>query len=204
MKPLDLVGQKFGKLTVIEKAGSNGVNTLFKCQCDCGNIKTIVGVDIKKGHYVSCGCVHPRLKTKMYREHPLYDVWKGMKARCYDKKHRSYSLYGAIGVTVCEEWRTNFLPFYEWAISNGWSNGLQIDKDIIPKKLSIAPILYSPTMCCWVTSSDNNRNRKNTKLTIELVLEIRASNLSINELAVKYNVHKSHISKIKRNVKWKT
>lgn len=140
-----------------------------------------------------------RVKTKMYRDHPLYDVWKGMKARCNNKNHKSYSRYGGKGVRVCEEWELEFISFYNWALSNGYEPGMQIDKDIKGNGL-----LYSPDTCCWVTQRVNCQTRSNVKLNNEIANEIRKSNLKNTELSKVYGVHPATIGKIKNNKKWAT
>lgn len=78
-----------------------------------------------------------------------------MMQRCYYKKNNSYKNYGAKGVTVCKEWREDIKSFYNWAINNGWKEGLQLDKDIKGDGL-----LYSPDTCCFVTHEENNRRKK--------------------------------------------
>lgn len=50
-----LIGQKFSKLTVIEEGISRHGHTTWKCQCDCGNIKIVVGSHLKAGYIKSCG-----------------------------------------------------------------------------------------------------------------------------------------------------
>lgn len=203
MKRLDLVGKRFGKLLVVSNiVESKNGKSLINCLCDCGTTKVLEAMAVKRGHYKSCGCNQFPTTTKQYREHPLYDVWKGMKARCRDKNNISYKNYGAKGVTVCEEWKINFKSFYDWAMTNGWTNGMQIDKDIIPKKLGIPSILYSPEMCSVVTAKENKRASPSTKLTEVQVLSIRASKISHRRLANIYGVGSTTIGKIKNNQIW--
>ncbi len=202
MRKLDLLGQRFGMLTVIENVGSDGVKTLVKCLCDCGVEKVYIACDVKRGQYKSCGCNQFPRTTKLYRGHPLYDVWKGMKARCRDKKNISYIRYGAKGVKVCDEWANNFFAFYNWAIENGWKQGMQIDKDIKAKKLGVPAIVYSPEMCSVVTRTQNVRVSRQTKLNINKVQEIRKSSISNRLIAEKYGLHISTIQRIKSNKSW--
>lgn len=204
MTPLNLVGQKFGKLSVIDNAGTNGRSTLFLCLCDCGTKKVLVGAELKRGKLKSCGCSMGKpITTKLYREHPLYDVWKGMKARCRYKKHRGYPDYGGKGVRVCEEWMKDFLPFYNWAVANGWQKGLQIDKDIKAKELGVEPLLYSPERCQFVTPTINCRGKDNIKLNMDIANEIRVSSLRRVDLSKKYNINVSTVDRIKQNKIWK-
>jgi len=92
--------------------------------------------------------------------HPLYKIYIGIKTRCYRKKSVSWHLYGGAGVVMCDEWKSSFVPFYDWAIKNGWQKGLEIDKDkLSPTKPGK---IYSPEYCCFLTKSENNNNRSNT------------------------------------------
>lgn len=140
-----------------------------------------------------------RLRTKMYRDHPLYDVWKGMKARCNGKNHKSYHIYGGKGVKVCDEWEKDFISFYNWSLANGYKEGLQIDKDINGDGL-----LYSPATCCWVTRAKNNQHRSVGKLNKDKVNEIRTSSLRRIDLSKKYGVNTSTIDRIKQFKTWKS
>lgn len=195
-----LVGQRFGKWDVLSEVTPSTGIVKYVCKCDCGRVKIITGLDLvrKRKPTRSCGCVSPLLKTKMYREHPLYDVWKGMKARCYGKNSSSYKIYGLRGVRVCDEWRLDFKTFYDWCIKNGWEKGLQLDKDIKGNGL-----LYSPETCCFVSTAENCQNRRNNKLTQEKVVEIRNSKIGPTLLSQKYGVNQSTIHRIKNQITWK-
>lgn len=202
-KRLDLVGLRFGMLLVIEKMPSDKVMTRFLCVCDCGNDKVAVGYELKRGKLKSCGCSQGKTPTtKQYRDHPLYDIWKGMKARCNGKNHSSRRNYLDKGVRVCELWENNFISFYNWSLQNGWREGLQLDKDIKSSQLGVIPV-YSPETCSWVTAAENSQNRGNVKLTKEIAADIRNSSLRRVELALKYNINKSTVDRIKANKIWK-
>ena len=101
----------------------------------------------------------------------LYIVWEGIKDRCYNTKDRAYKDYGGRGITVCDEWRNNFVAFREWAYANGYveerlpsgRNRLSIDR-----KDNNAG--YSPNNCRWVdakTQSNNKRNNRNLTINGE-------------------------------------
>jgi hypothetical protein len=100
-------------------------------------------------------------------EHPLYSVWKNMKARCSDVNRPDYERYGARGINVCEPWKKSFYCFYVWALSNGYKEGLQIDRSDNEKG-------YYEENCRWVTNAENCRNRRSSKLKIKDVLEIKS------------------------------
>jgi hypothetical protein len=119
-KAVDLAGLKFGRLTVIARAGSNRHNkVLWNCRCDCGTDTCSVGGDLRAGKIVSCGCLHREISSlvcKGFTKHGLstsseYFIWFGMHARCSKPSHISYKNYGAKGITVCDRWN-DFVLFY--------------------------------------------------------------------------------------------
>lgn len=83
----------------------------------------------------------------------LYRVWDGMISRCHREKYHSYKRYGGRGITVCDEWRNDFHAFYEWAIRNGYHEGLSIDRIDNDKG-------YSPDNCRWVTMKVQGNNKR--------------------------------------------
>lgn len=96
----------------------------------------------EKGEYIpSHGMKHTR----------IYNRWCAMKERCYNPHSKSYRRYGERGITICDEWRNSFEAFYEWAVSNGYQEGLTIDRIDNNKG-------YSPDNCRWVTYKQQNRN----------------------------------------------
>ncbi len=193
----DLTNKRYGDLLVLkrtEKRSGNGIHYL--CRCLCGNevVRSYIGLNAGKATH--CGC---KIKKVKYLNRTLYEVWKGMKARCRDKNHASYRNYGGKGVTVCDEWRSDFKSFYKWAMENGYKKGLQIDKDIKGNGL-----LYSPEMCCFVTRTDNMRASHHTKMNLEKVGIIRESKKSVLELSKFFNVHTTTVRSILLNKTWKT
>lgn len=201
---LQLVGKKFGKLKVVERV-IQGVNqNLFRCICECGKERIAIASELNRGSIVSCGC-YSRAETKKVKYmHPkLYDVWKGMKARCSNVNNSSYKNYGAKGVKVCEEWVHDFKAFFNWCINNGYESGLELDKDIISNRKGLKPNLYSPDRCMFVTSEINAQNRSVNKITMDIANEIRLSNLKRVELSKKYQLNPCTIDRIKQNKIWK-
>jgi hypothetical protein len=79
----------------------------------------------------------------------IYDTWRDMNRRCHGK-HPKAKWYGGRGITVCEEWRAKFEPFFKWAITIGWKRGLQIDR--IDNDGN-----YEPSNCRFVTREQNVR-----------------------------------------------
>ena len=93
----------------------------------------------------------------LYKDHKeLFNLWQTMKTRCENPKRKNFKRYGARGITVCEEWH-EAKNFVEWALSNGYKKGLQLDRIDNNKG-------YSPDNCRFVTATENSRNRRNSRL----------------------------------------
>lgn len=164
----DLTGQKFGRLTVVGIQETNTRKTYWVCQCDCGNIKVVRSDSLQNGMIRSCGCLkreqnkinlQANHKHKMSHTRP-YEIWQGMKKRCYNPNDARYDRYGGRGITVCDEWLHDFAAFYKWALENGYSDKLTIDRIDNDKG-------YSPDNCRWVSEKEQSRNRcTNIKIRI--------------------------------------
>lgn len=159
-KPIDFIPAG-SRLTYIKKVSQ--IKALYRCIC--GGIKEIDFNLVKSGRTRSCGCLvkegSAKSRTHGLTNHPLYNKWEKMRARCNNPNNKDYKLYGGRGVRVCEEWQNEFMPFYNWCINNGWKKGLELDKDYIPNKLGIEAKLYSPAMCCFLTQKENSNYRRN-------------------------------------------
>jgi len=159
MKKLEIKpGCHIGRLTIIKEVEPHvtpGGHKLRKvlCECSCKN-RTKVEVqlnNLRSGATTSCGCIQKeKVTTHGLFNHPLYKVCNDMKKRCSNKKDK---YYGGRGITVCDEWLNDFKAFYDWCMSNGWKQGLEIDRINSDKG-------YSPDNCRFVTSSENNANRR--------------------------------------------
>lgn len=84
----------------------------------------------------------------------VYNIWKGMKARCYTKTSTKYKNYGARGIKLCPEWEHDAKAFCEWAMQNGYSDELTIDRINVDGD-------YSPQNCRWVDLVSQANNRSN-------------------------------------------
>lgn len=160
---LDLAGQRYGRLTVLEEGehrktkGGHSIR-LWICRCDCGNTVTVSTNALRRGNTSSCGCFRRELLIKSNTTHnlsrtKLYRIWNSMRGRCNNPSDKGFKNYGGRGISVCESWNHSFSAFYDWAISNGYSDGLTIER--IHNNGN-----YEPQNCEWIPLSDQSKNRR--------------------------------------------
>lgn len=154
----DLMGQKFGRLTIIELAGRNKSHKIiWKCLCDCGKEAIVVGTCLVTGRTKSCGCLHKEVITKHgLTGSRIYAIWNSMMSRCYHPKNKYFKGYGARGIRVCNEWH-DAKTFYNWAQNNGYKKGLTIDR--INNNGN-----YEPSNCRWATLKEQCNNKRTNRL----------------------------------------
>lgn len=162
----DVKGLQFGRLTatgVIEyRLKSDGYKTPFvECICSCGNCQFVNYYSAKRGDKKSCGCLQQENRKLMHIKHGgthtrLYRIWKGLFQRCFNTNCREYKWYGAKGIKICDEWKNDFSIFREWALANGYSDELTIDRIDTNGD-------YEPNNCRWTDWLTQQNNRSSNR-----------------------------------------
>lgn len=154
------VGKKVHSLTVLDiiddkENRQNGQSRYrFLCKCDCGNTTTLMPYQVAKGTIKTCGCQNGRIQNRDCLPAKLFAVWHNMIAKCENPKSAKYYMYGARGIEVCKEWH-DYLLFREWALANGYNEGLSIDR--IDNNGN-----YEPANCRWTTMKVQSLNKRST------------------------------------------
>lgn len=168
MPPLiDLTGQRFGRLTVINRAGINSYGKpTWNCLCDCGNYVVINAHELRNGDTKSCGCFkNEQIRIPHYTHKGthdrLYKIWASMKTRCTNPKCKEYKDYGARGIRVCQEWMSSYEKFRNWAISAGY-NATAERGECTLDRIDVNGN-YEPKNCRWVSTYIQNQNKRNKK-----------------------------------------
>ncbi len=182
MKLIDLTGKKFGKLAVLGIGERKKAGVYWLCKCDCGKEKLILGQHLRYGGTVSCGCssverisilnkTHGETKTRLYK------IWCGMICRCKNKNRKSYNIYGARGISVCDEWLNSYKSFKEWALLNGYQENLTIDRIDVNGN-------YEPSNCRWSTQKEQSNNTRRT-----VFIEYEGKKYSAKQLSEFLNIN---------------
>lgn len=137
----DITGQVFGRLSVQRfvrmEIKESYQYSVWECKCDCGTTIEARGSTLTQGAAISCGCARPDLAVRGWNkrgrkhsasEHPLYNTWLAMVARCSKPHLDTYRLYGARGIKVCDEWKNDANTFICHMLAIGWRPGLTVDR----------------------------------------------------------------------------
>lgn len=162
-KLIDLRDKRFGRLVVIQRAdNSSSGEARWLCKCDCGNIKIVKGNHLRNEAIKSCGCMEVENRFVVNKTHGgantrLYNVWLGMRKRCFNPNEAAYPNYGGRGITVCEEWR-DFGAFRDWALNAGYDENAKRGECTIDR-IDVNGN-YEPSNCRWVDMKIQRQNQR--------------------------------------------
>lgn len=176
----DEIGNRYGRLIVIDRGLNRNRKAYWVCNCDCGSVTVVVGYALRSGQTQSCGCIRKELLRERSITHGMtntreYKIWKGLRVRCYTKGHHSYPKYGGRGIIVDPRW-DDFQNFYD---DMGPRPSSQHSIDRIDGN---GP--YSPGNCRWATPSEQRENTNNiSKITY------KGETMSIAQWARRLDMH---------------
>lgn len=192
-------GEVYGKLTAIRKAENRGMRVMWLFLCEyCGNEREIQACRVVKGTTFCCGCISAKHAGLKHFKHghcktPLYNVWCGMRERCNNPKNKAYRIYGERGIKVAGEWLT-FAGFYK-DMGEGYRRGLLLDRRDNDKG-------YNKENCRWVDVKVSGQNRRNVKMTPEILHIVRTAKATAKQLAKRFNCGVATINDVRQNISW--
>jgi hypothetical protein len=162
----NLIGETFGRLTVIERAPSKNRATMYQCKCECGTIKEVAHGNLKKGCILSCGCLKAERVRDQFTKHGCsagcsdptisedakrtYRIWKAIKYRCNNSDAKPYHYYGGRGISYDPRWES--------------FDGFVADMGYAPPDRSIDRIdvngNYYKENCRWATWYEQRMNQR--------------------------------------------
>ncbi len=185
-------------IEVLEDLGMNNKakrKRVARFRCECGESFVCIVNAVKTGSKLSCGCAYKKANTTHgLSEHKLYRKWSGMITRVTDENGDRWHRYGGRGITICDEWRNDFLAFYTWAINNGYKEGLTLDRRENDGN-------YEPSNCQWITMLENSTKdslkfNPSEETKEKICKTYKETHITITRLAEIHNTWEERISNI--------
>ena len=157
--PKPVLIEDLGMMFPNENSNQKSHYGIFKCGLCGSEFKTVLN-SVKIGDTKSCGCYSKRRTSETHKTHglgstKLYNIWTKMKDRILNPKNKAYTDYGGRGITICDEWKNDFMSFYNWAMSNGYEENKGLSIDRIDNDGN-----YCPENCRWTTQTIQARNQR--------------------------------------------
>lgn len=158
-KFMDLKDEKYGRLTVVERAPNIGRFVAWFCRCDCGKGTVVLAGHLRMGRIISCGCYQKENCKRKATKHghwgtKLHMIWTTMRQRCNNPKNKDFKNYGRRGIKICSDW-DSFSLFETWALRHGYTEGLSIERVNVNGN-------YCPENCTWIPLSEQGKNTRRT------------------------------------------
>jgi hypothetical protein len=188
----NLIGGKYGRLTVVGPGYRRKNKTIWRCLCECGKTIDVEANNLKIGNTKSCGCFRREFTTAKNtthgmasRDHELrpaeYTVWCRMRDRCTSPSNPSWADYGGRGITVDPTWLESFETFYA-DMGPRPTPDHQLDR---VNNMSG----YGPGNCRWATRIENCSNRRDN-----IFVEWRGETQTVSEWARRVGMHNATLS----------
>lgn len=205
---LNLINQKFGRLTVISEYENNGIHTRWLCMCSCGNEKVVVTTYLKNGYTKSCGCLRKEMtgnRGKLNKKHGFrktndYTIWKNIKARCYNVNSQEYKNYGNRGIKLHNEWIND---------AGSFINYIRLLPDYGKKDYSLDRINndgdYVPDNLRWATNEEQSQNTRFNTVNVDIVKTIRElyGKMDVKEISKRLNITTQRVHEIGKVRTWR-
>ncbi len=169
---IDIVGNKYNRLTVLSFDKSINYKTYWICECECGVIKSIYSANLKNGNTKSCGCYEIEQTSKRFFKHgnsaknnekcsTEYSSWQSIKNRCLNPTVINYNDYGGRGIIICDRWKNSFENFLQ-------DMGNKPDKSYSIERIDVNGN-YEPSNCKWATKIEQANNKRNNIIILDTI-----------------------------------
>jgi hypothetical protein len=187
--PKPILIKNLGMMFATENSKERKRFGLYKCGF-CGTEFRTNTYKVNVGLVKSCGCYKKRRVSETHKTHGLrstglYKIWRDIKSRTLNPKNKRYSDYGGRGITICDDWKNDFMSFYNWAMSNGYSDELSIDRINNDGN-------YEPSNCRWTTPTIQSRNQRIRKDNTSGYKGV-SYNKKLSKYVVKIQINKKRI-----------
>jgi hypothetical protein len=191
-KTKTIIGNRYGKLTVVEFSHRLKYRMFWICECDCGVVKKIDAEGFLSGKTKSCGCLQKKPAAGFKSTHgeayknktKEYMIWASMKGRCLCATNKAYKDYGGRGIMICDRW----LRYENFLSDMGRSPGKDYSIDRKDNDGN-----YEPSNCFWATRTHQNNNKRNNR-NISYTGEVKTLAQWSTHLCIKYQTLHSRLN----------